>query len=231
MLDLKINIREKNIKKYTDIAFLVDKPKFLIEINRLRNKWRINKLLELNEVYDWKKNIYDTDTERLLKIEDDITLLLYKFRRHKGFTKVAESALLTGIVSESLYKYTFLEYHICTENYRHTPELYMPAIFISYQSTKKDVLDEFKLYQDRYGKKTYDFIDFSKSFTFYKRKSSNLIKRHRDIYWMYLNEKSLGKGVYGRLSNKLQDMKEYKNYNDETILRKLVNRYIKALQV
>lgn len=54
----KITILIENNKEFGDIAFLVDNPKFLEAIDRLRDKWGIKNLINIDQLGNWQNNLF-----------------------------------------------------------------------------------------------------------------------------------------------------------------------------
>jgi hypothetical protein len=112
----KIEIQTLNKKHATDIAMLVDKPEFLIELNKLRDKWLITKLHKSKGLFG-KSSLLDTQNpliytemdkekinEKLPEFNKDIEDILIMFNRGKNFRLVVIYALLTGAIPIGIYQ-------------------------------------------------------------------------------------------------------------------------------
>jgi hypothetical protein len=156
----KIEIQTPNKKYATDIAMLVDKEEFLLEIQRLRTEWEINNLLSPSAIYDgFLEKYLSTDNgkiddekeihKRLSKFVEDINAVLKKFRRDRGFKRVVEYALATGIIPDRIYKRCYFDKVIIGEPEDISkPEKYQYVIVMSPRTEKGEVDEAYAEFQE-----------------------------------------------------------------------------------
>jgi len=109
----KIVIQSKNKKHITDIAMLVDRLDFLLDIKQIREKWKIDKLYyfyQMDEfinfhIADNKGKISDPKEtqKRLEKFNQEIITLRNKYRRTKNFDIVIKYAIGFGAIPDGIY--------------------------------------------------------------------------------------------------------------------------------
>lgn len=147
----KIDIQTKNKKHVTDIAMLVDKPEFLREIQRLREKWQITTLYSPSNFYGFL-DLREVQ-ERLSEFNKDIDQILKKFNRDKNYQRVIEYVLVTGVIAENIYQSCYFDVvTIGEKNNLSNPERYQYAIVLSPRTELKEVKQsyiEFKEYVKR----------------------------------------------------------------------------------
>lgn len=160
----KVEILTQNKKHATDVALLVDKPEFLKEINRLREKWYITELssiespipnttmgLDIEGIICSKFNDPDESASKWQEFNEDIEALLKKFNRGKNFKQVINYILIAGVVPDGIYRSCYFDVVAINESAdMNKPERYQYAIILSPRTELKEVeeaFQEFKLYR------------------------------------------------------------------------------------
>src|SRR3989338_4473295 len=153
----KIEIQTSNKKHATDIAMLVDKPEFLLELKRLREKWRIKNLQILKNskgrisLLDISNPLFFTNIDKekhavkLPEFNQDVEDVLKKFNRGKNFRLVVIYALLTGIIPTGIYQSCYFDVVTINEpEDLSKPEKYQYIIVMSARAEKQEVEEAFK---------------------------------------------------------------------------------------
>jgi len=152
----KIDVLTSNKKHATDIAMLVDKPEFIQEIQRLRQKWQITELYKyelLDEpvLLDMHNPLFYTGInkskieEKLPEFNKDIDLVLKKFNRGKNFRLVVIYSLITGSVPEGVYQSCYFDKVVINElEDMNKPERYQYVIVLSPRTEKKEVIEAYQ---------------------------------------------------------------------------------------
>lgn len=151
----KIDVLTSNKKHATDIALLVSKPEFLIELKRLREKWKpATQYMGKNYTLDERALLYYTELsdkekeERLPEFNADINNVLKTFNREKNFRRVVIYALFTGVIPDFAYKSCYFD--IVTINEKedaNKPEKYQYVIVMSPRAEKQEVLQAYKEFE------------------------------------------------------------------------------------
>lgn len=162
----KIDVLTSNKSHAIDICMLVDKIEFLRELDRLRKKWRFNKLIKLKKIFNttslldltnplfYSGTSKDQIESKLPLFHNDINDLLEKFHRGQNFKIVILYALITGIVPEKIYKSCYFDVAtINEEEDLSKPEKYQYVIVLSPRTEKQDVLDAYKEFQEHIKEK------------------------------------------------------------------------------
>jgi hypothetical protein len=156
---MKIDIQTPDKKHATDIAMLVDKPEFLLEIEKLRQKWGIKELykssafrafLEFHIMTNKDTVSVDKEVEkRLSEFNKDIDLVLKKLNRGRNFKLVVEYALATGIVPNGIYRSCYFDVvKIGEPEDLNNPERYQYTIVLSPRTELKEVVNAYKEFKE-----------------------------------------------------------------------------------
>jgi len=156
----KIDVQTSNKKHATDIAMLVDKPEFLQELEKLRQKWQITKLYKLNTSpfqellnIDSVVNNGVADNKQVQKRRDefnqDIDKILKKFNRGKNFKLVVEYALTTGVIPEGVYRSCYFDVvKVGEPDSLENPERDQYVIILSPRTEQKEVKEAYKEFKE-----------------------------------------------------------------------------------
>jgi hypothetical protein len=156
---MKIDIQTPDKKHATDIAMLVDKPEFLQEIEKLRQKWGIKELYKSSAFHSFlefhimtNKNTVSVDKEvkeRLSDFNNDIDLILKRFNRGRNFKLVVEYALGTGTVPNGIYRSCYFDVVKIGElEDLNNPERYQYTIVLSPRTELKEVVNAYKEFKE-----------------------------------------------------------------------------------
>jgi uncharacterized coiled-coil DUF342 family protein len=154
----KIEVLTSNKKHATDIVMLVDKPEFILEIQRLRDKWDIDKLESIKGLFGDNQGLLDIEGIIRSKFEEpdeirkkhqefnrDIDALLRQFKRGKNFRQVVMYALVAGAIPDSIYESCYFDVVTINEPADLSkPERYQYVIVMSPRTEKKEVLEAFE---------------------------------------------------------------------------------------
>ena len=184
LLKLKVNILTDNDEEYQDIALLVDKPEFLIELQRARKALNIKKPLSLNGKYwwgmylNWCKASPDK-RDNLNKIAENISR---KYKR-PSYKDIVIQAVLFGQATD-LYAPSV---QVVGKHTRFTSERI--GIFPTERTTDKEIRDALKLVNKYYqGELTFSKFEYPKKHLV-RSKPHPFIRRQRFFYWEKLTNK------------------------------------------
>lgn len=245
----KIDIQSLNKKLATDIAMLVDKPEFLQEIKRLREKWNINKLYTVSNLDGFltSKDVEDKHNEFL----EDIDTLLKRFNRERNFRNVVQYALITGIVPDGVYRSCYFD--VVPIGEVDNPDKssgYQYVIVMSPRTELQEVKDVYKEFKEHIENKI-DFHSVSEinsdipenielieqfhkgnvysSADISKYKTLKEIERTREWYWIAysdkFNDKSNKRKSSEEILNEWQMLKCQAKTNHEDIDSKMMCPY------
>lgn len=184
----RIDIAITEDRAFGDIAFLVDKPKFLESLYRLRNKWAIRELLPASKLKDWKQNLFDRSMENMTDFEIDIRDLRIRFNKPETFDNAIAYALVCGVIPNEVYKSTYSGIEPQVSPARLDDRTTRVAIYITPQSTEEDVLRVFKAIKKNYFKDKGD--GYAPFFSLKHKRGESTIKRDRGLYWRNIGGES-----------------------------------------
>lgn len=221
LIKLKIDIKSKSKYIFQEIAFLVDKPIFLEEVNKARKKLKLEKLIDIESYKDWIRNHppgtkgKSSELDILLKSVANIRKLI---KRSIHYNQIIIQAILCGAVNEEAWQPVYVD--IVFDDYY----IKFPAVII-YPTSKtrnKDILMALRKTKEFYKKNN----DLAPSPTSSLDPISK-IKIHRKWYW----EKISGK-TYTEIWNECFDT--YKNKTgkrglDLSLINKAIVNYKKLL--
>lgn len=156
----RIDVQTSNKKHATDIALLVEQDEFLSELLKLREKWHITKLKQLEtSPFQELLNIDNvilkeiTGKEEQQKIRNefnkDIAGVLKKFNKSKNFTSVVVYALVTGTVPEGVYQGCYFDVVAINEpEDLSKPENFQYVIVMSPRTELKEVKQAYKDFKE-----------------------------------------------------------------------------------
>lgn len=140
-----INIDIKDLRRFTEVAYIIDSPLFIKEAKRIRKKYKITYPLRKNNLQQWTlANVPEKEIKNLFQ---EITDLRIFFSYDSNYQDVFEKAVLGGNVNEEDFGNTslinfaklppFLS-HLVSHNF---------AILLTPQTDKKDVFAAYKQYR------------------------------------------------------------------------------------
>lgn len=143
----KIEIQVSNKKHATDVAMLLDKPEFILELISLRVKWEINNLFPVSRIESFTESeaVYAKKSE----FDNDINFLLKKFNRGKNYKQVVEYALITGVIPDGIYSSCYFDVVTINETKDlNNPERFQYVIVLSPRTEKKELEQAYKEFRE-----------------------------------------------------------------------------------
>ena len=221
---MKIDIQEKNVKYFGDIALLVDNEDFLKSIAQLRKRLKIN-IVSPTKFNDYLQELYEKN--KLQEFDDEIRDLRIKFKRPDTFDIVISYAVVCHLIPNRVYKSTY--YGIADIPLsKYNGKTSRIAIFVTPQSKNEDVLDNLKEIRRKIFKKRNDGYDVF--FDLYNKKFSYEIKRDRYWFWEYKTlQQSQVKRKYRELLDRWNNNFPELYIDDVNIIQQAISRYRKFL--
>lgn len=197
----KIEIDITDPRRFGDVALLVDKPEFLKQLYKLREKWKIEKLFEPSEYKIFQSYILDMHPEENMweELKKDIKDLRIRFQRTPNFDKVILYALAFTKVPEDSYRTCYLK---TFSNLNSSEDSYDVeyAIVITPYTTQSELTWELEDFKKRMKKSIKNYIkgphiiqdeslidyEFNVKYKPIFRKSLMII-RARECYWLLRN--------------------------------------------
>lgn len=143
----KIEIQVSNKKHATDIAMLLDKPEFILELINLREKWKIDDLFPISRIQAFTES--EAIYPKRVEFDDDINYLLKKFHRGKNYKKVVEYALITGVIPDGIYNSCYFDVVTINEaEDLNKPERYQYVIVLSPRTEKKELEQAYQEFKE-----------------------------------------------------------------------------------
>lgn len=208
----------ENDLRYANIAFLVDRPSFLIAIKRARKAIGLTNTIKYEDVYKWPNK----DSSRLsmvnasFRLSMQISSIKHKFKKGISFTDVIKYAILSGKVTDKEFTSAAfcVEYPLPGNFEDFLTDDPLVAIFVSPNTKIKDV--EYLMntqVKSIFQKRKYNNKNL---------RTSGLIKRDRKWYWLHQDGKSY---------KEIVDMDYRETLNDRDIVIKAIQQYKKNLGV
>lgn len=141
-----INIKIKDIRRFSEIAYLIDSPLFIKEAMKIRKKYNITKPVEDEDAQQWTStNIPKGKIPLLFKEIADLRVF---FSYDSNYQTVFEKAVLGGTIEDSDYKNTLLINFAKLPSFLTHLQIQAFGILLTPQTDKKDVIAAFKQYQN-----------------------------------------------------------------------------------
>lgn len=178
-----INIKIKNLRRFSEIAYLIDSPLFIKGALIIREKYKIAKPIENEDIQQWA--LTNLSKKQIPIFFREVTDLRIFLSYDSNYQTVFEKAVLGGIIEDSDYKNTLLI------NFSRLPSFltHLPTqvfgILLTPQTDKEDVVTAFKQYREiqkelQSNRETYVFTDE-------RIDKRTLIERGRIMYWKKMN--------------------------------------------
>lgn len=228
---MKIDIEIEDISLFAQVAVIVDRPKILKGIVKLRGKWAKGKIY--STVRAWKNEGLK------INYQNDIIDLLASERVSPVFLSVIEEAMVTNKVThfnrvvmvpiprKVLAEYLVAEY----DTYDFGDYEY---VLITPMEAERNEVEEGFANGKRAVKKTLQNDNpFEQLLQPLLQNPKTPFRNAREWYWMYQQEKQNGKGTYKRIVerwDKLHQPKEDADYLDQNVIEQAVSRYSKLLK-
>ncbi|RJQ27956.1 hypothetical protein C4577_00385 [Candidatus Parcubacteria bacterium] len=220
--------------KFKDLALLLDNPNFQRDLIILK------KAIER----DWKK--YPDLASHLLnsRVGGKAQALTQKYKYPRGFTRAIMAAAENNKVTDSdvinCYSAVLMQPTSLLDEYKPILTKSDFVVFIDPQAirgNKKAILRQFSTLLDEAAK---NIKPLSKKHPL-RRDAKTVIERDREWYWMWVEEKKQGKGIYARILEKWNNLcpninlepheKECKHcIFDTNVIERAVSRYVEVLR-
>jgi hypothetical protein len=174
-----INIKIKELRRFTEIAYLIDSPLFIKEAIKIRKKYKITKPIESENIQQWA--LANLPKKQIPAFFGEVTDLRMSFGYDSNYQTVFEKAVLGGIIEDTDYKNTLLVNFSKLPSFLTSQRTQSFGILLTPQTDKIDVVATFKRYQKiqkelNSSEETYSSTD--------KRIDKRMeIERDRDWYW------------------------------------------------
>lgn len=179
-----IKIKVKNIRQFTEIAYIIDRPSFINEAKKIRKKYKIIKPMKNNDSQQWwLENIPKENISLLFK---EITELRMFFGYDSNYGDIFEKAVLGGDIEDNDYQATILFNFAKIPSFIKYDKSLLFGIILTLQTDKKDVIKAFNQYK-KIEKKLQSSPD-SYAFTDERIDKRLEIKRDRKWYWKSRNK-------------------------------------------
>lgn len=223
-----IDVLTSNKSHAIDICMLVDKIEFLRELDRLRKKWRFNKLSKFGNLLgstillDFRNPLFYSDLKKdqieseLPLFNIDIDNLLKTFHRGKNFRTVVLYALIKGCVPEDVYQSCYFDIVMINDTEDlNKPEKYQYVIVLSprtekqevskaYKEFKEHIKGKIKFYHSRIPRSNIKNNDYQKA----AETLENEMKSSREKLNEAKTEEEL-KSIYTKFTQKTKDAYDY----------------------
>jgi len=157
----KIDIQTTNKSHALEIAMLVDRQDFLLEIESLREKWHVSRLtqltllpeiqqlLNIQEIISPNAKNHEEQEEKLNEFNLDVEKILKKFGRGKNFKVVVIYSALVGIVPANIFSSCYFDVATVNEaEDKSKPEKYQYIIVLSPRTEQKELKEAFSEFQN-----------------------------------------------------------------------------------
>lgn len=225
---MKIDIEIDDISLFAQIAVVVDRPKILEGILKLRQKWTNGKIYP--NVKSWK------DEGLKINYQNDIVDLLETERISPVFVSVIEEAMVTNkvthfnrVVMVPIPRKELAEYLIATYDTLDNGDY--EYVLVTPIEAQRNEVEEGYANMKRAVKRTKKLDNpFEQLLQPLLQNSKTSFRNSREWYWMYQSEKQNGKGKYRRILDNWNSGHEDESVFDQNIIEQAVSRYKKLLQ-
>lgn len=228
---MKIDIEIDDISLFAQVAVIVDRPKILEGILKLRQKWTNGKTYPSAKA--WK------DEGLKINYQNDIIDLLESERISPVFLSVIEEAMVTNkvthfnrVVMVPIPRKVLAEYLIATYDTLDNGDY--EYVLVTPIEAERNEVEEGYANMKRAVKKTKEIDNpFEQLLQPLLQNPKTSFRNAREWYWMYQQEKQNGKGAYKRIVgswDKLHPPKEDADYLDQNVIEQAVSRYSKLLK-
>lgn len=215
-----IEIKIKDTRLMTEIAYAIDRPSFVERANKIRKKYRINNPLKDSNYQDWLiKNIGE---KRIPKFYKEITDLRLFLGYDTNYQAIFEKAILGCDIEPEDYHSTHLVNFAKLPSYLKYESPLLFAIIVTPQTDKQDVKKAFKRYKQI--EKELQLSPDSYSSTDKRIDDRTQIVRDRKWYWK--RDKGIG---YRQIAHEdgISDIDYYTQY--KAIIRDAIKTYKRKL--
>jgi len=174
-----INISFNDLRRYTEIAYIVDRPSIIKEAKKIRKKYNITKPMRDDGIQYWTlKNI---PRKRIPELFKDIVDMRMYFGYDSNYSDVFERTVFGGDISDDDYQSTILVNFVNLPPFIKYEKVPLYGIVLTSQTDKKDVVKAF----DRYKQieRNFQLSEDTYSSTDERIDEQTEIKRNRNWYW------------------------------------------------
>jgi len=215
-----INIKIKDPRRLSEIAYLIDSPLFIKESTKIRQKYKITKPIGNEDIQQWV--LTNIPKEKIPTMFKEITNLGTLFGYDSNYQAVFEKAVLGGIIKDIDYGNTFLVNFTKLPPFLTHQQTLAFGILITPQSDEKDVVVAFK----RYKKIIKEFNSDEETYSSTDKRIDKRVKIKRDRKWYW---KRIGGTTYRQIAKEAGISGEifYTQYKD--IIREAIKSYKEKL--
>ena len=175
-----------DLRRWSEIAYLIDSPRFIEEAKKIRQKYKISKPMRNENEQRWV--LTNIPKEKISYLFGEITRTRNFLGYESQYQAIFEKAVLGGIIEDSDYKHTLLFNFSKLPNFLTKLQNQEYGILLTPQTDKKDVIVAFSQYQkiqetSQSDQETYISIDN-------RIDEGTEIKEHRDWYWKHENKRT-----------------------------------------
>lgn len=270
-MNIPIKIKIDDERRFTDVAFLVDRDEFLRDLQELREKkglkrdmpydsnkhWALDSIWGVTRDQLFKHNdavapfedilqntnemqvLSHEQKEDLLKkyreaqrtlpgnaFEQDIQAIRDKYHKPPNFDRIIAHAVLYGEIRNEDYVTAEIDIdypEVDIVDYDREP---LPIIKIYPNVSIKDIQ---VLFQNHVGEVLRKYQEEVLGGKISNYDTKNNIKRDREWYWMWKEEKVKGRGLYNRIADQWNNSGDKEYIEDVNLIEQGVSRYRKFL--
>lgn len=215
-----IEIKIKDTRLMTEIAYAIDRPLFVERANKIRRKYKIITPLRNGNYRGWMMS--HIGEKNIPKFYKEITDLRFFFGYDTNYQEVFEKAVLGCDIDEGDYQSTHLVNFANLPPYLKYEKSILFGIIVTPQTDKKDVRKAFERYKQI--EKELQSSPDSYSSTDERIDKRTKIERDRKWYW-----KRAGGMGYRRIAHEegVSDIDYYTQYKD--LIREAIKSYKEKL--
>lgn len=178
-----ISINIKDIRRFTEIAYIIDSPRFIKEADKIRKRYNITQPLRNNNIQQW--TLANIPKKKIPALFEEITDLLTFFGYDSNYQDVFEKAVFGGNIEDGDYESTALINFSKLPPFLKYERTLLFGIIITPQTDKEDIIKAFNRYK-KIEKELQSSPD-SYSSTDKRVDKKNEIERDRKWYWKKIN--------------------------------------------
>lgn len=226
---MKIEIEIDDISLFAQVAIVIDRPKILEGIIKLRQKWANGKIYP--SLRKWK------DEGLKINYQYDIIDLLESEKVSPVFLSVIEEVMVTNKVTQfsrvvmvPIPRKVLAEYLVAEYDTYDFGD-YEYVLITPMEAERNEVEEGFADVKRAVKKTLQNDNPFEQLLQPLLQNPKTSFRDARDWYWMYLREKNKGRGIYSRILDKWNEVKkEDELLDDQNVIEQAVYRYTKLLE-
>lgn len=181
-----INIKIKDPRRFSEIAYLIDSPLFIKEATKIREKYKVTKPMGNEDIQQWI--LINIPRKKIPLLFEEITDLGTLFGYDSNYQTVFEKAVLGGIIEDTDYKSTLLVNFSKLPSFLTNQRTQAFGILLTPQTDEKDVVATFKRYQKIQKELNSNVETFSSTDKRIDKRTE--IERDRKWYWEHQHTKT-----------------------------------------